>query len=64
MRRTADLEEMGFHVIRFTNEEVEYNIEEVIEDACEIAENKPVLLICTGSLYIARDIHFYNNDKR
>ena len=30
VRRTADLEEMGFHVIRFTNEEVEYNIEEVM----------------------------------
>ena len=30
------------------------------EDACEIVKNQPVLLICTGSLYIARDIHFYN----
>ena len=51
-------EKLGF------NYSVAYNIEEVVEDACEIAENQPVLLICTGSLYIARDIHFYNNDKR
>ena len=47
-------EKLGF------NYSIAYNIEEVIEDAVEIAENKPILLICTGSLYIARDIHFFN----
>ena len=31
-QRTADLEEMGFHVIRFTNEEVLFDLERVLED--------------------------------
>ena len=30
-RRTRHLQQMGFHVIRFTNEEILCNIEEVIE---------------------------------
>ena len=41
---------------------VAHTIIEVIERTTNSAKNKPVLLICTGSLYIARDINYYNKN--
>ena len=44
------------------NSAIAHNIEEVINCCCDFANGAPTLLICTGSLYIARDIHLANCD--
>ena len=43
------------------NHTIAHTINEVIEETVNFANNQKVLLICTGSLYIARDIELYNN---
>jgi len=42
--------------------EIAYDINEVIEKTINFTKNQKCVLICTGSLYIARDISFYNNN--
>ena len=43
---------------------IAYTITDVIQRVSQFAKNCPILLICTGSLYIARDIYVYNNDYK
>ena len=44
------------------NSAIAHNIEEVVNCCCDFANGAQTLLICTGSLYIARDIHVANCD--
>lgn len=43
------------------NYSIAYDITQVVQQACAFAKKQKLLLICTGSLYVARDIHFANN---
>ncbi len=43
---------------------IAHTIKDVVSQATHFAGDCPVLLICTGSLYIARDICVYNDDKK
>ena len=42
------------------NNKIAYTINEVIDNTIAFAKNNPVLLICTGSLYIARDVRMFS----
>ena len=46
-------EKLGFNYV------IAYNIIEVLQKTKEFANQQKVLLICTGSLYIARDITMF-----
>ena len=39
---------------------IAYTIDEVLQQVVDFANGEKVLLICTGSLYIARDVHLAN----